>query len=479
MFPMIIGQQATRFTAHPADTMFSNIVGRSFRGDYSFIATLRAMLHTRIPKDSHFSIELKENVSFRPAETYGSCAEFLTNVIGHIPTDEIAIINIRQRDERAEATMELFDKLVHVEGGFEQKRDLGLILEQAGIVKYCHIYVNTASKGCVVVVNTLSLPIWHALQCLIPRLVPAYFTDAKPTEIERELLFSLNTGTDEAYIQVLNRMAEGIDFRGFLIKNVVSGVMARAADSHISSVKENIARITQKMQDLMHEYRMATGQLDNQNAMLAGYISRKNAGSQDDELVEFLSMQDWFTPVDRFDNGFSFIIRSFIDMFDPDMYETLANNRHSFIWDADYSGDFSDRDDRRLLLDAIFGNDATMKIHTCAYFSMNVSGSIDTSTCYGFPAEFDDCIPNVHLDQYHCFGDHAPLINERIGSGDLIGAIMQCKLSASSQNVGETPTMTRLLSDLFKTSKKCIRLEDGRDVTPVEALNILKEGSDA
>ena len=475
MFSTIIGQSATKFTAPPADSMFPNIQGRTFRGDYSFIATLRVLLKDRIPEGHSFTMNMHDSITVN--RSYSDEAEFLAHTIGHIPEREICVINLRQRDKvQADETIEKFDQNL---SSFENKRDLSLLMEQTKTVQSCRIYVNEERCAAIIMVNSMVIAAWHALQCLIPRMIRPYFMTNKPTSEEVKLLCALNTATDETYLQLMNELAEGIDFRGFLLKNVVGGVVKRAAEVHINNLREEIRRSNNRTTELMEEYGRLVRKIDNDNATLAGYIMRRNAGENDNELMDFLSSQMWFDPIEQSSNGFSFTVKTFLDQFDPDMYEAMARNRHSFLWGTDYGDAFNDREDRLLLMNALFSSEATMKINACAYFNMDIRGEISTCCDYSYPEEYEDRFANPHLDFHSCFGDHRTYIQDRIRAGDLIGAVMQCKTSASSLNVGEEPTMRPFLGRLFTTTKKCIHLEDGRDATPVEALKILKEGSNA
>lgn len=474
MFPMVIRQDATPFTAPPSDNLFSNINGRSFRGDYSFIATLRALLKDRIPSEDHLTMMLVERPVVR-SEGYRNVESLCSHMFSHTPQCEICIVNLSRRGDLAEAYTKIFDDTLSSSDGFSLKSDISLLMEQTKLLDTCRIYVNHATKACIVLVNNLSLNTWHTLQCLIPRMLPAYFVDNRPTPQELQLIGSLNVETCELYIELMKKMAEGIDFRGHLIRSIVGNIMTTAANTHIRNLERHIAEVRSRMDDLMSQYHDYVVQLDKNNATLAGYIVRKNAGAKDDEFINFLTQMNWFTPIDNTGDGFTFLIRTYLDMFDPDMFETMADNEDSHIWEAGYGEGFGDRLDRRLLLDAIFGHDAKFKVNCCAFFNLDVRGTIDSYRGYTFPNDLRDCIPNPHLNYFDCFGDHMGIINDRIQAGDLMGAVMQCKTSASSVNVGESPTMRRFLEELFSTDRKCIHLPDGRDVSPIEALNILKE----
>ena len=55
MFKQVIG--STPFTTVIADGFFDHVIGAAYRGDVSFIATLRALVAPRMPKDDYITFE--------------------------------------------------------------------------------------------------------------------------------------------------------------------------------------------------------------------------------------------------------------------------------------------------------------------------------------------------------------------------------------------------------------------------------------
>lgn len=475
MFMYSVTQPDTQFTSPAGNAIFDRISGRTFRGDYSFIATLRAFLSNRLPEGKTFSMWVNDSpVNIESSGNYLDDEHLMTRVIGHVPDHEIAIVNLRQAGERADNTMQnLSDKFK--DSNFEYVAKLSSHIESTKLVSHCRIFCNKEKCAVLIFLNTMDTRTWHALQCLIPPLLPALFEGKPVTPEEFEVIRGLNSETEEAYLNAIRVLEKSIDFRGYQIKSVCGGLMKRVADVHINALNEDISHIRRRMSDLMASYREQCLMLDQRNLDLSAYILRRNAGGNDEELIEFLNHQTWFNPVEAKPEGFSFIVTTPIEFWDPDMFESIANNEDSFYWDdVSVSDCFDDEEDRMMLLKAIFGPDPIMKVRFVAYYNLDTRGTIGTVSGYSFAPEYKDYMPNPHLYHFSCFGQHLELIQDRIQAGDLIGAVMQCKTSAASLNVGESPTMTHFLEELFCTNKKCIELLDGRFVSPEDALLYLK-----
>lgn len=454
MFSTPIDASEVAILSSAANKLYGNKINAvGFRGDSSFLATLRALLGDRMKDDEHI------DVCRTPREARPVFSAY----------ENAIIIKLLDESESPEITDECF----------VLKRDLGLLVEQSKLMKVCRVYINEDSRVCVIFCNTLNLKSWHAFQSLTPRLVPWFFRDKRLTDDEKRLLFALNTEIPDDYLKVLGEFANRIDFRGINIRDIVGGMVERIANQKILEIQRDLATAQEQLVRYTQQYCNCRRTMEDLNIRLNGYIVQRNAHESDDELLKFLNSQKWFEPIGATDYGFMFSVSSYLDQFDPDMYESISGNEYSFLWDIHRPAEFRDRNDFKLLMDAIFSCDATLKIKCYADFELDTRGSIDTDRNASSEKKFPDRVPNPHLYYHSCFGDHRPLIQDRIAAGDIIGAVMQCKQSASSINVGESATMRPFIENLLRTDKPCIHMPDGTDVTPAEALRILKEDQHA
>lgn len=464
MFPTGISADMSMITSEAADGLFAESIPKyKFHSDVSFTATLRALLHDRLGQDDKVCLTATNDVT--DVESAVDEPDFLQRCFGSIPYRGIFISRIRNFD--------LIEKFTQFAKDFVLKPDLGLLLERSRVVTMCKVFVSEANQGSVIFTDTLTMRSWHSFQCITPRLLPWYFREKKLTDEEKLLLKSLTRESDQEYLSLLEGFAKRLDLRSVTIRNLVGGLTTRVAEQRIAVLENEIIQLRCDMERLMNQYEERCRQLDERNIMLNGRIAQRNSASGDDELLKFLTSQSWFYPKEQMPNGFSFAVSSFLDQFDPDMFESILNNEYSYLWEDSCFGVCGNKEDYKKFLNALFSNDATMKIRCYAPFAIDLRGGIRTS---GFATTQDlrDMMPNPHLYYHSCFGDHRPLIEARIQAGDLIGAVMQCKQSASSLNVGESATMRPFIQALTSTTVKCIRTADGRDVTPAEAVQILK-----
>lgn len=455
MFSNVIRVEDTKILSTVADQYYgTKIPPCFFRGDGSFCATLRALFGDRLSDGESISV-----VTMMDQDAFD---------LDGVSPNTICIKRIPAGSE---------EEIIW--DGFELKKDLGLLVEQSKLMNRCRIYVSEARRICFILCDVMNLKVWHALQSLTPRFMPWFFRDRRLTNDEKRLLFSLNKEVPNEYLEMLTEFTNKIDFRSISIRNIVGGMTERIANSKILHLQNEITNVRGRIASLMTEYREQCSVMDMLNIRLNGHIVQRNAHKSDDELLQFLNSQRWVEPIRSLDNGFAFVVSSYLDQFDPDLYESIAQNENSFLFDIDRPSQFRKKEDFLLLMNSIFGCEATLKVKCCAYFELDIRGSIETTRGFVFGPEYSNMIPNPHLQYHRCFGDHRPLIQDRINAGDMIGAIMQCKQSASSINVGESPTMCPFVKDLLVANKKCIHMPDGTDVTPAEALRILKEGQHA
>lgn len=482
MFPTLIESSVSALTSPIADTMFPNITGRAFRGDYSFSATLRALLYNRMPENHRMSVWFNDNVPrIDVGMNYQSAREFLNNSIGHVPENEIAVVNLRNRGEASKPQLEFFETQL-AESVFTYEPDLSLAMEQTKLHNHfgCRVFTSKANNAAIVVVDSLDTLVWHTMQAILCRLLVNYYDrtpEGKPNDMQMRVVLGLNCKDGpEKYIAALKEIENVLDFRGMSIRAICKGTMKRSVEARMRKTEEELNNFHRRIDDIMTDYKSCIRQMEELNIVLAGCIAQKNAAANDDELIEYLTSQTWFNPIEKKDDGFSFILRSDLDLFDAEMYECMIDNDDSFYWDdVSYNDElWEDEDDRRLLLDHLFGSEADLKLQTCAFFTLGTAGNISSWSGYSYPAAYENCLPNPHLNHFNCLGAHFELITDRIRAGDLIGAIAQCRTSTASVNLGESPTMRHFLEDLWFTHKTCIRLPDGREVEPHDALLYLK-----
>lgn len=480
----------TVFTSNLSNSCFSNIrhateynMG-SPADDVSFLSTLRALLMNRIPKEEVVDVYTCTS-SYSKEALSGAAVSACMSAIFPMDDVKISITYISPSSpESADYAMELIRnnfiawKRSRTGKEFSELIDLSLYLKRFGV--NAQIYTCEEAKSAVIAIvlpgsGSDLFRKFHILESLIPRFLPWYFSEKPLTELEFSLLSSLHEKRADNYIQYLNQIAENFDFRSHEIEQVVGGFYDRYYSNLICDIKRYIEDLNSRIEAYFQQASDCIASKNNLNFKLIGLESCDREQTQN-EVLDLFRCNNSLDPIDSRNSTIRFIVRTQFDSFDPEAAITILDNDHSYAYrDYSCSGVFRQIENRKLLLKAIFSDDPQLILKTCSIFSLDMNGSVNSSTNYTYPAKYKDYLRNPHLHYYNCFGDHKRYILDRVSAGDIVGAIMQCVESAKSINILEAPTFGRLVNDLFNSQNHIILLPDGSSVTPVEALEWLKK----
>lgn len=473
----------TPLTTRAANGYFKNIKGERFRDDVSFIATMRALLHNRIGEDriefTLFSVS-KTVRMIREA----SAQSLLDSVF--VRPDGIAkgiyLTNLTvESEDRDKAINETIDNtengFVALNPGFRELEDLKVFTSKYMNARF---YINEEQKITYILVLNMNMRDFHFLQMLIPRYLPWYFADKPLNKDEIELVFSFKQRYSSTYEALIAKAANGIDLRNYVIQDIIGDFEKKSRRQQYENAKRNVDAVRAQIDENMSMYRSLIEKLDKAHISVAGLKAMIDAGSGNGELVDFFIHNKSIMPVSAEGSKVEFLVKGYLDTYDPDMYTTMSANKHSHLFNGYSVGKsaFESQKVRKEFLDAIFGEDARLKIKCCAYYRLDIRGNVDSSRGYHFPVEYKDYLPNPHLQHYDCLGNHRQFICECLNRGDMVAAVSQCMGSARSINIGESTTMEKFLRDLFSTDAKIIELPDGNSVTTEEALEWLNNNGE-
>ncbi len=450
--------------------------GEDYEGDCSFLATLRALLTPRIKVDEPvwMFVRKRDASQLVPYTTTG----MLRQLISGWETGILKIIDIYGDEDSKKTFFERLDG----RNGFctcypdcHEARDLQQFVRTTGGMN-ARFYIDKTSKRTLVVCEGLSFRSFHLLQALTPRLLPWFFVDAPLNDDENALLQSLTKSTSGDYESTLAVLASRINIRERAITMMIGGFEKRCREERVGQTKNKIEQMRQQLLQAEEMYRDTLSRLNELNDMLTGQELALASISDDSELVDYFIHHPGITPTHAESNEIHFTVKTFFELFDPEMYRTYRDNHRSFLY-AGYerSDKFESFNARQKFLDAVFSDNPPFKVKMCANYALNLEGYVYATEKYPYGQGFEDFIPNPHIHQYACIGDYVPHIQAAIRSGDLITAIEQCAASARSINLAESVTVSYFLNDLFTSTNRIIRLQDGRDVTPEEALQYLND----
>lgn len=489
MFSRAIPSDRMKLTSEMANNIF-NIRGDFYNGDATFLATMRALLGKRVPDRTpiYFRFTRSSLDSYRLDNlNYGIVRKlFAVDQNEEFNGNEIWLhsLEANQADNDKAMTMLDTDMASH---GFESKEDLRAFFASRKIVG--RFYINSTIKTTVIVLaGCMCHRTMHVLQTMMPRYFKWYFDPAAGTGLtdkEKDLIRSLAAETPDEYERLINEFAKEYDFRSFAIKSICGDFEGRVIRDELAEKRNEFTRLQRGIQDMLRDYHQRLDSIDSLNTRIMGLEAKLHNQSEQNALADYFTACKNLLPIRINDGALTFVVQTYLTNFSPDMWDTIGSNDHSHFYnDYNYTSEWDDINKRRKLLAAIFSDEAMLKIKVCGVYEMTTRGYVRTYSGYDYPDECKDFMPNPHLHYFNCLGGHEPLINERLGAHDYVGAVVQCMGSAGSINLSEGVTVRNMLGDqIFNgTNKKFIELPDGTSVTPSEAYEWLvknEEGANA
>lgn len=455
---------------------FFSIQAERFDGDKSFLATLRALLYERSEGESVRLVIKSVNVTGIRSHTFYDYSERFKLVYNSdfFARNTLALRYLVSSVEDNRAALEMFDDpehgFVHCNPSFRELDDLRVFAHKRAKLD-ARFYIDEERRQTLIVTDCLDFAGFHFLQSLIPRLFPWFFKDAPVDELEFSLLDSLTQRTSTEYERILAQLAECIDLRGFEIRSLIGDFERAGRREEIEQTKRKIDEIRETIRNIEVQYRDILTQLENRNLILCGQEAALENMGEGSELIDYFICNRSLIPTGTSGRRMMFMVKTFLESFDPDQYDTFIRNEGSHLYTGyNVPENFKDIKTRRRLLDAIFSDEPVLKVKMCSNYTIDLTGFCTCEAYYDYRGTLNDYIPNPHIHKFACLGNHAQYIDNRIQAGDLVGAVEQCVSSAKSLNLSEPPTVRFFLHMLFETNKKVLRLPDGRDVTPTEAL---------
>lgn len=318
----------------------------------------------------------------------------------------------------------------------------------------------------------------HAVQVFIPQYYPKLFESMPRTEFETKLLVSLSQNTSTAYYRAMQEFVNDEDVRHDLMRSVIIGLERRIRYMKLDRSKDALASINNDMQSLLDQYSVLNERRLTQEAIVSGLTVALQNVEEDTEFEEYLCSNNNLSNIQIDSTKIAFTVKTFVNPYLPDDWDTLSSRGSIFQGRGRVGKIIDEPENLKLLLDAIFSRNHTLKLRMCARFVMDYyGGRVDSPTGYNYAAHdpsLKDYIPNTHLDRYNCFGQNKVDILEQLKDNDLIGAIECCINVAKRINVSENATFGPFIDVLKGCDHKCIVAEDGTEMTTTEAIEYLK-----
>lgn len=470
---------ATPMTSDVANSFFEGkILGENYRGDDSFLSTLRALIYPRMNDDecvrlyfrsSSYSTDVMSNSDGVIMDAIGPNTVLKGNITIHTFCGNA--------DSRKEFIDFVSNKFLELhDGWYKIEKVTDFYRKVMDVV----CFVNPEDKQVAIYCNDMDMRKMHYLQCGILAFMPWYFNKEDGiTDLEMALIESLRMKTPQKYCECLEKIAEVYDFETERIKTLLAGFETRFEERNLEQRKSEVQDIIRRIESSKEQLMNYITQKRNTETIILGLEAKIAEGSKESEVMEYFLSNKKVYLIDSSNTRLRFAVKDYLEFYDPEAAENMIESERSFVYrpnGEDASG-IIPHDDMKMLMKAIFV-DQELKIKMCAAYTIDLLYGADGIIDYNFDYRFNDAIPNAHIQQYSCMGDYARAVADYIERNDYIGAIEQCLVSCKSLNFNDSPVMNIFMKDFYGRSSrnnKCIELPDGSVVRPKEAIEFLKE----
>lgn len=431
-----------------------------YRNDQSLAETVKALLYDRIGEEV-FNAEYYY-CSLDEAKERAQCWTVECNNLTYLFLRDEEYLNSFSKWAEKELNMPFITKL---------DRQTIEIQKKTGFK--CHFYLRTDDLATLVVCSEPSLPHWHLMQgffylCFKPLFVTKPLTDA-----EKRLIKATASESMAQYMNAAKALADRDDLNILKLKKSLATVRKRVYENMIEHSEKVLSDTENQIISLRDQYSILLDRIESETVRLEGAKLLAERCEDDNELFDYFQNNSQIVDVAAAAGCISFIVKTYLDVYDPELYREYAKSGYIF---ENYSNMAYGKEDRKLLMDAIFSEDPEFRIKMCGYYCLYLNGYVQTSSNYSYPNKLKDYVPNPHLDRHSCLGSYEPEINKLIRSGNIVGAIEQCIASCMSVNLAEvTMTFKPMMNGIFSSTEKVLLRSDGTEMTVKDAIKYLKE----
>ena len=471
-----------------ADGLFPNIVGVHYNNDVTFLATLRALMHKRVPAEESIILQ-RTNSNYnvgavRDARPEDCIRAFLRNT--KIAAGFSGVIHIHSFDGNEADNTACFEKLdgdavTKSLNGLQPMPDMAKFLEQRKIRS--RFFINEDACSVLIFIERLDMKRWHLLQSFIPRYFPKYFAASPLEESELKLIKSLTNRYAPEYEELIEEAAKQFDFRTVAIRNALKGFEIRFERNQLDTVRREIQNCNNYIEDLNRQFADYYQQISDLTTKELGLIEkiRRGGDGEDSEFLEYFLCNKALELVHVNGAKIEFIVKTTISSFDPDVFDSAIHKSGSFFYRHYETGqpygnpELTDERIKRLML-AIF-QDETLKLRVCAAYYLNFgTGDYGGYKNYDYPvAILRDHTPNQHIQHYACLGNNRQIVADAMLRRDYVAAVSACCSSATNINFTESNTGTFFMQKICATDVgRIIQMPDGSTMTPVDAVKWLE-----
>jgi hypothetical protein len=472
---------STTLTSEAADNLFSNITA-STAPDQSFLSTLRALLHKRLPQNETATLTCKrihrsaQEISFATAADCMSW--FMPTELRYPCLTEHGIYIVFASQPDAGAKMLEIIKANAGNGkrymsDYTRRDDLRVFFARKVNALF---YTDASEQNTVIFVDKLELKQFHVLQMMIPKYLPQLFKDSPLSSEEIKLLKSTGNKNSIEYEMLIEEFSKTLDIRAEIIRSKLAGFETGFERMRLDELKNEIS-VCQNEYDLyLSKMREAADKIQERKYTLAGLECAISKHSGDSELMEYFMCNKNLTITEVAGTKITFIAHGYADIYDEEAFEAYVSNHDGYFYE-----ELSPRvtaEEMEKLYRAIF-SEGKYKLRICAAYTADIRNGLKAFRDYIFPQESRTYFPNPHIQVSGCIGNYAGRFQEYLQKRDYVGAIDQATVSARNLNFYDSTVIKSFARDFSRTTIKCVEAPDGTLLTPREAIKEREGGNHA
>ena len=468
----------TALTSEVAGRLFSNITATN-APDKSFLATLRALLHERLPQNENvrltcLGLHLSE-YDISAATVSQRMGWFIPDIIRYPSTSghSISIIHITSPGARG-YMLETIRANTGVGkrylSDYTRRDDLHVFFARKAKALF---YTDATGENTVIFTDLLELKQFHVLQMMIPKFLPSLFGDCPLTAAEVALLKSTGNKSAVEYESLIGEFAKDLDIRAEIIRSKLAGFETVFEHIRADELRNQLKTFQDEYDYHLSQMREAANKMQERRFTLAGLEIAINNKSDDSELMEYFMCNKNLAIIKVVGTAITFLAHGYADIYDIDAFEQYVGNHNGYMY-ANMPSSMSKTQMERLY-NAIF-SEGRYKLRICAAYTADMRTGLRTIQHYAFPSESQTYLPNPHIQDYGCIGSYAGRFQEYMHNRDYVGAIDQAVVSARNLNFYDSTVMATFAKNLSNTAIKCIESPDGTLLTPYEAITEIEGG---
>lgn len=465
------------FVTAQGNIVMKNIHGDAWNGDLSVLAVVRALLFERLAADETFFVDIHDGPTVDHVQNL-KAPECFRTIFGEPMLNTYKVVNVNTATFDAangilntKAVKELTDyqltELTEVSNWLRDREEVHL---------KTRIFLSADKGAAYILVEKLTTNYLHLISSLMPKYLPRFFTQKPLQPHEREFLKTLTGHRGGDFIAACAKVATYMDLREAFLRGIIGDFEQRELEKNYENARTRLGELQFEIQAAMEKYSQAIQREQDQRYRVEGMKLAMENKESNSELLEYLLHNKNVDVVRVNGNRIDFEIRTFMDIFDVDMWRHYAANGSVYTPGGSMPGPFKEEANRRLLIDSLFMEDAPLRLKFCGYYYMDLNGSCGSDRHHTYKPVCNDYLVNPHLHYHACLGSNRNVISQQLTNGELVGAIECAIASCKSLNMGEiSQTVRPMLALVLESNKKIIRNADGVDMTPAEALEWLKQ----